>query len=78
MIKRLRQDLLTDEEMALGPEKWKETMEDVDIIKLSLDEEKEEEEEEEDDEDDDESGDDKEEEERDSRGIKRKREDNSE
>merc|ERR1711881_282836 len=28
--------LLTDEEMALGPEKWKETMEDLDHIKLEL------------------------------------------
>ena len=29
--------LLTDEEMALGPEKWKETMEHLDVIGLSLD-----------------------------------------
>ena len=28
--------LLTDEEMALGPEKWKETMGHLDIINLSL------------------------------------------
>ena len=30
------QCLLTDEEMALGPEKWKETMGHLDIINLSL------------------------------------------
>ena len=41
----LDQCLLTEEEMALGPEMWKETMEEVDIIKLSLDDEEEEEEE---------------------------------
>ena len=41
----LDQCLLTEEEMALGPEMWKETMEQVDIIKLSLDEEEEEDEE---------------------------------
>jgi len=41
----LDQCLLTEEEMALGPEMWKETMEEVDIIKLSLDEEEEEDEE---------------------------------
>ena len=40
----LDQCLLTEEEMALGPEMWKETMEEVDIIKLSLDEEGEDEE----------------------------------
>ena len=39
----LDQCLLTEEEMALGPEMWKETMEEVDIIKLSLDEEDDEE-----------------------------------
>jgi len=38
--------LLTDEEMALGPEKWKETFEEFDNIKLSLDKEEEGEEEE--------------------------------
>ena len=41
--------LLTDEEMALGPEKWKETMADVDNIQLALDEDDEEEEEEDED-----------------------------
>ena len=65
--------LLTDEEMALGPEKWKETMEDVDIIKLSLDD-NDEEEEEGDDEDEEES----EEEEGDNRGTKRKGDNDSE
>merc|ERR1712165_618711 len=40
----LDQCLLTEEEMALGPEMWKETMEEVDIIKLSLDEEEDDEE----------------------------------
>ena len=74
--KLLDECLLTDEEMALGPEKWKEAMEDVDIIKLSLDEEKEEEDEEEDDEEEEEGED--EEEESDNRGTKRKRDDNSE
>ena len=34
----LDQCLLTDEEMALGPEKWKELMENVDTIKLTLEE----------------------------------------
>jgi len=38
--------LLTDEEMAFGPEKWKETFEEFDNIKLSLDKEEEAEEEE--------------------------------
>ena len=38
--------LLTDEEMALGPEKWKETFEEFDNIKLSLEKEEEGEEEE--------------------------------
>merc|ERR1712079_377664 len=55
--------LLTDEEMALGPEKWKETFEEFDNIKLSLDKEEEGEEEE------------CEEEECEKRGEKRKRED---
>ena len=32
--KILDECLLTDEEMALGPEKWKETMEEFDNIKL--------------------------------------------
>jgi len=39
--------LLTDEEMALGPEGWKETMEHLDKINLELDEEEDEDEEEE-------------------------------
>jgi len=43
----LDQCLLTDEEMALGPEKWKETMEDLDMIKLTLEDDDEEEDEEE-------------------------------
>merc|ERR1712066_960637 len=43
----LDQCLLTDEEMALGPEKWIEEFEEYDNIKLSLDKEEEEEEEEE-------------------------------
>merc|ERR1712050_279823 len=34
--KILDECLLTDEEMALGPEKWKETMEEFDNIKLEL------------------------------------------
>merc|ERR1740116_685682 len=38
--------LLTDEEFALGPEKWKETMDHLDVINLSLGEEEEAEEEE--------------------------------
>merc|ERR1712112_213497 len=50
--KTLDMCLLTDEEMALGPEKWKETMADVDNIQLALDEDDEEEEEEEDEEED--------------------------
>ena len=37
--------LLTDEEMALGPEKWKETMGHLDIINLTLGDKEEEEEE---------------------------------
>jgi len=41
--------LLTDEEMALGPDGWKETMEHLDKIKLELEEFEEEDEEEEDD-----------------------------
>merc|ERR1712079_949643 len=36
--KILDECLLTDEEMALGPEMWKETMEEFDNIKLNLDE----------------------------------------
>ena len=34
--------LLTDEEMALGPEMWKETMEEFDTIKLELEDDEEE------------------------------------
>ena len=41
--KILDQCLLTDEEMALGPEKWKETMEEFDTIELELEEDEEEE-----------------------------------
>ena len=41
--------LLTDEEMALGPDGWKETMEHLDKIKLELEEFEDEDEEEEDD-----------------------------
>ena len=44
--KILDECLLTDEEMALGPEMWKETMEEFDNINLELEEEDEEEEEE--------------------------------
>ena len=45
--KILDECLLTDEEMALGPEMWKETMEEFDNIKLELeDDEKDEEDEE--------------------------------
>ena len=36
--KILDECLLTDKEMALGPELWKETMEEFDNIKLNLDE----------------------------------------
>ena len=36
--------LLTDEEMALGPEKWKETMEEFDTINLELEDDEEDEE----------------------------------
>ena len=36
--------LLTDEEMALGPEMWKETMEEFDNINLELEEDEEDEE----------------------------------
>ena len=39
--------LLTDEEMALGPEMWMETMEHLDVIRLSLNDEEDDEEEEE-------------------------------
>ena len=37
--KILDECLLTDEEMALGPEKWKETMEEFDTIELELEDE---------------------------------------
>ena len=37
--KILDECLLTDEEMALGPEMWKETMEEFDNIKLELEDE---------------------------------------
>ena len=37
--KLLDECLLTDEEMALGPKKWKETMEHLDSIKLDLEDE---------------------------------------
>ena len=80
--------LLTEEEMALGPEKWKETMEDVDIIKLSLDEEDEGNEEDKDEEDEEECEEDCEEdcgatkargeEESNGKGKKRKRDDDAE
>ena len=43
--KILDECLLTDEEMALGPEMWKETMEEFDNINLELEEEDDEEEE---------------------------------
>ena len=47
VIQKLLDDcLLTDEEMALGPKKWKETMEQFDTIKLALDSDNEEEDEE--------------------------------
>ena len=46
--------LLTDEEMALGPEGWKETMEHLDKINLNLDFEEDADEEDEDDNEDDE------------------------
>ena len=49
--KILDECLLTDEEMALGPEVWKETMGEFDEIKLELEEEEEGDEEEEDEED---------------------------
>ena len=39
----LDQCLLTEEEMALGPDEWKETMEHLDRINLVLEEEEEEE-----------------------------------
>ena len=46
VIQKLLDDcLLTDEEMALGPKKWKETMEQFDTIKLALDSDNEEEDE---------------------------------
>ena len=41
--KILDECLLTDEEFALGPEKWKETMEEFDSIELELEEQEEEE-----------------------------------
>ena len=37
--KLLDECLLTDDEMALGPKKWKETMEHLDSIKLDLEDE---------------------------------------
>ena len=43
ITKLLDECLLTDEEMALGPEKWLETMEEFDSIELELEEEQEEE-----------------------------------
>ena len=42
--KILDECLLTDEEMALGPEMWKETMEEFDNINLELEEDEEDEE----------------------------------
>lgn len=59
--KLLDQSLLNDEEMALGPEKWEETMADDDTIQLAIpgeddDEEEGEEEEEEEEEDEGEDG----------------------
>ena len=40
VIKNILDDcLVTDEEMALGPEKWKETMEEFDTIELELEDE---------------------------------------
>ena len=40
VIKSILDDcLLTDEEMALGPEKWRETMEEFDTIELELEDE---------------------------------------
>ena len=54
ITKLLDECLLTDEEMALGPEKWLETMKEFDTIELELVEEDEEEEDEEDEEDQDE------------------------
>ena len=40
VIKNILDDcLVTDEEMALGPEQWKETMEEFDTIELELDDE---------------------------------------
>merc|ERR1712077_182663 len=45
--KILDECLLTDEEMALGPEKWKETMEEFDTIELELEEDEDDEEDEE-------------------------------
>ena len=47
ITKLLDECLLTDEEMALGPEKWLETMKEFDTIELELVEEDEEEEEDE-------------------------------
>ena len=40
--------LLTEEEMALGPEQWRETMEHLDRVNLALEDEEEDEEDEED------------------------------
>ena len=42
--KILDECLLTDEEMALGPEMWKETMEEFDTVQLSLEEDEDDEE----------------------------------
>ena len=71
--------LLDDKEMALGPEKWKETMADDDKIQLNLDEEEEEEEEEEGEEEEDEQDEEGEEgEEEEEKGIKRKVEEDEE
>ena len=47
ITKLLDECLLTDEEMALGPDMWKETMEEFDNINLELEDEEEEEEEDE-------------------------------
>ena len=46
--KILDECLLTDKEMALGPEMWQETMEEFDTIKLKLEEEEDDDDEEED------------------------------
>ena len=54
--KILDECLLTDEEMALGPEMWKETMEEFDNIKLELEDEEWDEEDEENEENDNNDG----------------------